>query len=58
MIIGPRNVEQLEGNLEALDLRIDEQAMERLEEVSEPVENYLDFMQGNHFMRRMADLED
>ena len=32
--------------------------MERLEAVSEPIETYLDFMQGNHFMRRMADLED
>ena len=58
VIIGPRSVEQLEGNLAALDLQPDEQAMERLEAVSEPIETYLDFMQGNHFMRRMADLED
>ena len=43
---------------ELRDLQPDEQAMERLEAVSEPIETYLDFMQGNHFMRRMADLED
>lgn len=57
-IIGPRSVEQLEGNLVAADLQVQPESLERLEEATEPDENYLDFMQGNHFVHRMADLED
>ena len=58
VIIGPRSVEQLEGNLAALDLHPDADTMDRLEEATEPVESYLDYMQANHFARRLADLED
>jgi len=58
VIIGPRSVEQLEGNLEALDVQPDEETMERLDEATEPAESYLDYMQANHFARRLADLEE
>jgi aryl-alcohol dehydrogenase (NADP+) len=58
VIIGPRSVEQLEGNLAALDVNPAEETMERLEEATEPAESYLDYMQANHFARRLADLED
>jgi aryl-alcohol dehydrogenase (NADP+) len=58
VIVGPRDVEQLEGNLAALDLHPDAGTMERLEAATEPEESYLDFMQAKHFMRRLADLED
>lgn len=57
VIIGPRTVEQLEGNLAAADLAPDTESLERLDEATAPAETYLDFMQGNHFVRRMADLE-
>lgn len=56
-IIGPRSVEQLEGNLAALDLEVDEDTIEHLDEVSEPYESYLDFMQAGSFARRMHDLD-
>lgn len=58
VIIGPRTVEQLEGNLAATDLHPEPESLERLDEATAPPETYLDFMQGNHFARRMADLED
>lgn len=58
VIIGPRTVEQLEQNLAASDLQVEAGSMDRLEEATEPPENYLDYMQGNQFVRRMADLED
>lgn len=58
VIIGPRSVEQLEGNLMALDVHPGEETMERLEEATEPAESYLDYMQANHFARRLAGLED
>ena len=56
-IIGPRDVEQLDGNFEALDVHPDESVLERLDDVSEPHETYLDFMQANYFVRRMMDLD-
>jgi aryl-alcohol dehydrogenase-like predicted oxidoreductase len=55
-IIGPRSVEQLEGNLAALDLDAPESVLDRLDEVSEPFESYLDFMQNAYFAQRMLDL--
>ena len=58
VIIGPRDVAQLEGNLAALDVHPDGETMERLEAVTEPEETYLDFMQAKHFVRRLADLEE
>lgn len=58
VIIGPRTVEQLEGNLAAADLDPDPESIHRLDEATAPAETYLDFMQGNHFARRMADLEE
>jgi aryl-alcohol dehydrogenase (NADP+) len=58
VIIGPRSLEQLEGNLAAVDVQPQEATMERLEETTEPVESYLDFMQAKTFAPRLADLED
>jgi aryl-alcohol dehydrogenase (NADP+) len=58
VIIGPRNLEQLEGNLAAVDVQPQEATMERLEESTEPIESYLDFMQAKTFAPRLADLED
>lgn len=56
-IIGPRNVDQLNGNLAALELELDEDTLERLDAVSEPYESYLDFMQTGAFARRVSDLD-
>lgn len=56
-IIGPRNLDQLEGNFAALDLDLDEDALERLDAVSEPYESYLDLMQTGTFARRVSDLD-
>jgi aryl-alcohol dehydrogenase (NADP+) len=56
-IIGPRNVEQLEGNWSALDIAFDEETLEQLETLSEPGDNYLEFMQGGVFVRRLSHLE-
>jgi aryl-alcohol dehydrogenase-like predicted oxidoreductase len=56
-IIGPRTVEQLEGNFAALDFDLDEELFLELEEMSEPTENYLEYMQGGVNLRRTAELE-
>jgi len=56
-IIGPRTVEQLEGNLAALELFVDEGILDRLDSITEPFETYLDFMQEGTFARRLHDLD-
>ena len=56
-IIGPRSVEQLDGNLDALELEVDEDVLEHLDAATEPHETYLDFMQSGTFARRMHDLD-
>ena len=56
-IIGPRTVEQLEGNLAALAVEADEELLERLDAACEPYESYLDFMQSGVFAQRIADVE-
>jgi aryl-alcohol dehydrogenase-like predicted oxidoreductase len=58
VIIGPRTVAQLRDNLAAAELIAEPESLERLDEATAPAETYLDFMQGNHFVRRMAGLED
>lgn len=55
-IIGPRSVEQLEGNMAALEVVLDEETLDRLDSITEPYETYLDFMQAGTFARRMQDL--
>jgi aryl-alcohol dehydrogenase-like predicted oxidoreductase len=57
VIIGPRNVAQLEGCLEALEIELEEDQLERLEDASAYPENYLEFMQGGTFARRVDDLD-
>lgn len=57
VIVGPRNVEQLEGNFAALDVDLTEELLSELEEMSAPEENYLEYMQGGVNLRRMAELE-
>jgi aryl-alcohol dehydrogenase-like predicted oxidoreductase len=57
VILGPRNVEQLDDVWTALELEIPEEAMDRLEEVSDPGTNYLEFMQEGVNARRLQDLE-
>jgi aryl-alcohol dehydrogenase-like predicted oxidoreductase len=56
-IIGPRSVEQLEGNWAALALDLSEEILEHLDLVSTPEQNYLEFMQGHYFERRTRDLD-
>jgi aryl-alcohol dehydrogenase-like predicted oxidoreductase len=56
-IIGPRSVEQLEGNWAALALDLSEEILEHLDLVSTPEHNYLEFMQGHYFERRTRDLD-
>jgi aryl-alcohol dehydrogenase-like predicted oxidoreductase len=56
-IIGPRSVQQLEGNFAALELDIPDEVLMELEDMSEPEENYLEYMQGGVNLRRMAELE-
>ena len=57
VIIGPRSVQQLEGNFAALDVDLTEELLSELEEMSAPEENYLEYMQGGVNLRRMAELE-
>lgn len=57
VIIGPRNVAQLEGCFEALDIELGEEHLERLESVSDYAENYLEFMQSGCVARRIVDLD-
>lgn len=56
-IIGPRTAEQLEGCLEALELEMDDEQLDRLDEVSAYDENYLEFMQSAYMSRRLDDLD-
>lgn len=56
-IVGPRSVEQLEGNWDAVDLELEPELFLRLEEISEPEDNYLDYMQGRTTDRRIAELD-
>jgi aryl-alcohol dehydrogenase (NADP+) len=56
-IIGPRSVQQLEGNFAALEVDLSEELFAELEELTEPKENYLEYMQGGVNLRRVAELE-
>lgn len=56
-IIGPRSVEQLAGNWAALDLELDEEVLDMLDELTDPAESYLEFMQGGVNLRRVKDLD-
>jgi aryl-alcohol dehydrogenase-like predicted oxidoreductase len=57
VIIGPRSVEQLDGNWAALELDLPEAVLDRLDEVSSLPETYLQFMQGSITRSRIQDLE-
>ena len=56
-IIGPRNVEQLEGNWEAVERQVPVELLEELDERTAPHESYLDFMQGKITLQRIQHLE-
>lgn len=56
-IIGPRTLEQLEGNWEAVTCQVPVELLEDLDDRSAPFENYLDFMQGGVTMRRIEQME-
>ena len=56
-IIGPRSAAQLQENWAALALELDPESFERLERLSEPEPDYLEYMQGRVAERRLADLE-
>jgi aryl-alcohol dehydrogenase-like predicted oxidoreductase len=56
-IIGPRSVEQLTGNWAALELELDEEMLDALDELTDPSESYLEFMQGGVNLRRVKDLD-
>lgn len=55
-IIGPRTVEQLEGNFAALEFDMDEELLAELDAVTEVDESYLEFMQGGVNLRRLGPL--
>ena len=52
-IIGPRTVEQLEGNWEAIEHQVPVELLEELDERTAPHETYLDFMQGKVTLQRI-----
>jgi aryl-alcohol dehydrogenase-like predicted oxidoreductase len=56
-IIGPRDVEQLDGNWQAVTCQVPEELLEELDERTAPHETYLDFMQGAVTLRRIRHLE-
>ena len=56
-IIGPRSVEQLEENWAALEFEFEPELFEKLEKISEPEPDYLEYMQGKVTERRVAELE-
>ena len=56
-IIGPRTLEQLEGNWEAITCQVPLELLEDLDDRTAPDENYLDFMQGGVTMRRIEQME-
>lgn len=56
-IIGPRSVQQLEENFAALQIDTDEGLLADLDEMTEPDENYFEFMQGGVNLRRLAALD-
>lgn len=56
-IIGPRSVQQLEGNWEAVELQVPVELLEDLDERTAPHETYLEFMQGKVTMQRIQHLE-
>ena len=56
-IIGPRSIEQLNGNWEAVTQKVSEDLIEELDEMTTPHETYLDFMQGGVTLKRIEHLE-
>jgi aryl-alcohol dehydrogenase-like predicted oxidoreductase len=56
-IIGPRSPEQLRGNWAALDLELDDEVLDALDELTDPPETYLEFMQAGVNLRRIKDLD-
>ncbi len=56
-IIGPRTREHLVQQWDSLDLLVADDSLERLDEISAPSQNYLEFMQGGVNLRRLSGLE-
>lgn len=56
-IIGPRTLDQLEGNWEAITCQVPVELLEDLDDRTAPYENYLDFMQGGVTLRRIEQME-
>ncbi|HKK70945.1 MAG TPA: aldo/keto reductase [Candidatus Krumholzibacteria bacterium] len=56
-IVGPRTVEQLDQNLDAAELEVDTDTLDRLDAATVPYETYLDFMQAGYLSRRTEDLD-
>ena len=56
-IIGPRSIEQFEGNWEAVENEVPIEILEELDELSAPSESYLDFMQRTITEKRTKPLE-